>query len=153
MRVFFSYYAVLGALLGAVEQESAEDGNPHAITQHSQVHVSKLEGCRVLVHHLPHAVQEEQKERTLKGRREREEGRIYFMNILLGKRPRGLYLSNLDRFLWRGLMFWAYFLLVVPLQVVAPVEEAMAGHHPLLLHQALEACQAPEVRVQHHLHQ
>ena len=47
----------------------------------------------------------------------------------------------------------AYLLFVILLQMVAPVEEAMASHHPLLLHQALETSEATEVRVQHQLYQ
>lgn len=47
----------------------------------------------------------------------------------------------------------AHLLFVILLQMVAPVEEAMASHHPLLLHQALEASEATEVRVQHQLYQ
>lgn len=45
------------------------------------------------------------------------------------------------------------YLLVILLQVVASVQEAMASHHPLLLHQTLEPVTAAVVRVQHELHQ
>lgn len=47
----------------------------------------------------------------------------------------------------------SYLLLVVLLQMIATVEEAMASHHPLLLHQALKTCQTPAMRVAHELHQ
>lgn len=46
-----------------------------------------------------------------------------------------------------------HLLLVTVAVVVDAAVEAVAGHHPLLLHQALEAQLGPTVRVTHHLHQ
>ena len=56
-------------VLWAVEEEGAEDRNPHAVTQQRQVGLCELEGGRVLVHQLPHAVQEEQEQRRLEQER------------------------------------------------------------------------------------
>ena len=60
-----SYAHGVCVVLGAVEQEGAEDRNPHAVAEQHQVGLGELEGGRVLVHQLPHAVQEEQEERRL----------------------------------------------------------------------------------------
>lgn len=45
------------------------------------------------------------------------------------------------------------YLLVLLVQVVAAVQEAVAPSHPLLLHQALEAPQGAAVGVEHQLDQ
>ena len=42
---------------------------------------------------------------------------------------------------------------IILLQVVTSVQEAMACHHPLLLHKALEAADAAIMGVQHQLNQ
>lgn len=47
----------------------------------------------------------------------------------------------------------SHLLLVVVAVVVEAAVEAVASHHPLLLHQALEAVLGATVRVTHHLHQ
>lgn len=51
--------AAFGTLPGTVEEEGAEDGNPHAVTEHGQVGLCELKGGGVLIHQLPNAVQEE----------------------------------------------------------------------------------------------
>lgn len=43
-------------------------------------------------------------------------------------------------------------LLVVVAVVVHAAVEAVTRHHPLLLHQALEAVLCPALRITHHLH-
>lgn len=50
-------------------------------------------------------------------------------------------------------MLISHLLLVVVAVVVDAAVEAVAGHHPLLLHKALEAMLGPTVGVTHHLHQ
>ncbi len=50
---------MLSTLFGRIEEESTEEWDPHAITQYCQIGLCELKGCWVLVHHLPHAVQEQ----------------------------------------------------------------------------------------------
>lgn len=47
----------------------------------------------------------------------------------------------------------SHLLLVIVTVVVDAIVKAMTRHHPLLLHQALEATPGPTVGVTHHLHQ
>lgn len=56
---------MLSSLFGRIEEESTEEWDPHAVTQYNQVGLCELEGCWVLIHHLPHAVQEEHEQRGL----------------------------------------------------------------------------------------
>lgn len=57
--------AVLCSLPGAVEEEGAEDRDPHTVPQHCQVDLSELKRCWVLIPQLPHTVQEQQEQRRL----------------------------------------------------------------------------------------
>ena len=54
-------------LSGTVEEESAENGDPHAVTQYRKIGLGELKCSWVLVHHLPNTVQEEQEQWRLKG--------------------------------------------------------------------------------------
>lgn len=56
------HHQVLGTLLGWTEQESTEQWDPHAVTQYCQIGLCELKCCWVLVHNLPHAVQEQQEQ-------------------------------------------------------------------------------------------
>lgn len=56
---------MLRSLLGRIKEESTEERDPHAVTEDGQVGLGELKRCRVLVHHLPHAVQEQHEERGL----------------------------------------------------------------------------------------
>lgn len=56
---------MLSSLFGRIEEESTEEWDPHAVTQYNQVGLCELESCWVLIHHLPHAVQEEHEQRGL----------------------------------------------------------------------------------------
>lgn len=64
--------------------------------------------------------------------------------------PSTLYLCTSGH-IWRVLP--SHLLLVIVAVIVDAAVEAVAGHHPLLLHQALEAMLGPTVGVTHHLHQ
>ena len=69
----YTHPAVLCPLFGAVEEEGAEDGDPHAVTEHCQVRLGELKCRWVLIQQLPHTVQEQQEQRRLAtGRMERE---------------------------------------------------------------------------------
>lgn len=54
---------------------------------------------------------------------------------------------------WQASTINTHFLLVVVTVVVHAAVEAVTRHHPLLLHQALEAKLRPTVRIAHQLHQ
>lgn len=58
---------MLSSLFGRIEEKSTEERDPHAVTQYNQVGLCELESCWVLIHHLPHAVQEEHEQRGLDG--------------------------------------------------------------------------------------
>lgn len=59
MICIISYMQKLSALLGRIEEESAEQWDPHAVVQNSKIGLCELKGCWVLVRQLPHAVQEQ----------------------------------------------------------------------------------------------
>lgn len=65
------HHQVLRSLFGRIEEESTEQWDPHAITQYCQIGLGELECCWVLVHHLPHAVQEEYEQRGLEQKKKR----------------------------------------------------------------------------------
>lgn len=133
---------MLRSLLGRIEEESTEERDPHAVAEDSQVGLGELKRCWILVHHLPHAVQEQREQRGLEQRstgKDNEERRGDVVNVFMP--DPGSLTSGKD------------LLSVVLLQVVASVQEAMAGHHPFLLHQSLKPEEAAIMRVQHQLHQ
>ena len=71
--LYISHHQVLSPLFRRIEEESTEERDPHAITQDRQIGLCELERCRILVHHLPHAVQEKHEQRGLhQGNREKQ---------------------------------------------------------------------------------
>lgn len=60
-----THSALLDSLVGAVEEESAEQGDAGAVVQDGQVHLRELKGCWVLFQQLPNTVKEHQEQRGL----------------------------------------------------------------------------------------
>lgn len=50
---------MLSSLFGRIKEESTEEWDPHAVTEYNQIGLCELKSCWVLIHHLPHAVQEQ----------------------------------------------------------------------------------------------
>lgn len=63
--LLFFYRQELSPLLRRIKEESAEQWDPHAITQHCQICLCELKRSWILVHHLPYAVQEQCEQRAL----------------------------------------------------------------------------------------
>lgn len=130
---------MLSLLFGRIKEESTEEWDPHAVTEYSQIGLCELKSCWVLIHHLPHAVQEQHEEwgldqcRTDKENTEKDLVNMFILEL---------------NYLTSG----TYLLFVILLQVVASVQKAMTGHHPLLLHQTLKSKEAAIMRIQHQLH-
>lgn len=89
--VWIPHHQVLSTLLWRIEEESTEEWDPHAVTQDCQIGLCELKGSRVLVHHLPHAVQEEHEQWGL----DRKKTKRTMISICALANPLGLVLSNL----------------------------------------------------------
>lgn len=50
---------MLSSLFGRIEEKRTKEWDPHAVAQYDQIGLRELERSRILVHQLPHAVQEE----------------------------------------------------------------------------------------------
>lgn len=71
-----THSALLDSLVGAVEEEGAEQGDAGAVVQDGQVHLRELKGCWVLFQQLPNAVKEHQEQRRL-GKEKRNDQIFY----------------------------------------------------------------------------